>query len=82
MNITDFQELERLRKENEELKEVIKEGIHIFNYISDFIGLKKAAMNHMLLAKIPFLIRKVQDNPDLIEQIMEYINKIKKYENA
>lgn len=71
-----------LSKENEELKSLLKEGKEIFNKISDIINIKKIAESNMLFAKLPGIIRKIQDNPDMIEEIMKFINKLNKYENA
>lgn len=82
MNNIDFHKFQQLRKENEELKHLIKEGREIFENVSDILNLKKIAESNMLFAKLPAIIRKIQDNPELINNVIQFIDKIKKYENT
>lgn len=82
MNNIDFQELQRLRKENEELKQLLHEGRTLFSKVSELLNLKKIAQSNMLFAKLPLLIRTIQNNPMIIEDILQFLKKIEKYENT
>ncbi len=79
---SEFEELQRLRKENENLKGLIKEGHEIFNKLDSIINIKKMANMNFLFASMGRIIRTIQNNPDLIEEIIAYIQKLKKYENS
>lgn len=76
------EEIKKLQQENEELKALIKEGKVIFNNISEIINIKQIAKNNMMMARIPFLIRKIQDNPNMMDEILNFVNKLNRYENA
>jgi hypothetical protein len=74
--------LDELRRENEELKALLHEGKEIFGKITDILNLKKIAQSNMLFAKLPGIIRKVQENPAIIEEVLQFVNKLNKYENT
>lgn len=82
MNSIDFDEIQRLRKENEELKALIKEGKEKFEKIKDILNIKEIANMNMLFVKLPLIIRSIQNNPELIQEILNYLEKLKKYENT
>lgn len=82
MNNFDLQELQRLRKENEELKALLEEGKALFENFSDLLSIKKFASMNLLLGKLPIVIRKIQDNPDMMDKVLKFIEKLKKYEST
>ncbi|NSW46461.1 MAG: hypothetical protein HPY79_11665 [Bacteroidales bacterium] len=75
-----YEENKKLLTENKELKKLLKEGKQLFSNVSDLLNLKKIADNGMMFAKIPGIIRKIQDNPKLMEEILQFINKLNQYE--
>jgi hypothetical protein len=69
-------ELEQLKQENEQLKQIIREGKEIFVFVKDFLGLKDAANDNMLIVKISLMIGKLTRNPQVIKKLTDYIEKI------
>jgi len=69
-------ELEQLKQENEQLKQVIREGKEIFVFVKDFLGLKDAANDNMLMVKIPLMISKITRNPQILKRLTDYVEKI------
>ena len=69
-------ELEQLKQENEQLKQVIREGKEIFVFVKDFLGLKDAANDNMLMVKIPLMISKITRNPQVLKRLTDYVEKI------
>jgi len=73
-------EIEQLRKENEELKQIIREGKEVFVYVIDFLGLKDAANDSRLMIKLSLMVGKLTRNPDVINKITKYIEKVNSLE--
>lgn len=74
------QELERLRAENEQLRQIIAEGKQKILQIVDIINLKEIANENLLFIKLPMIIRKIQNNPRMIEDMVAFANKLKSFE--
>lgn len=74
------QELERLRAENEQLRQLIAEGKQKILQIVDIINLKEIANENLLFVKLPMIIRKIQNNPRMIEDMIAFANKLKSFE--
>ena len=69
-------ELEQLKQENEQLKQVIREGKEIFVFVKDFLGLKDAVNDNTLMVKIPLMISKITRNPQVLKRLTDYVEKI------
>lgn len=80
MNNIEQNELERLRCENEQLKQLIAEGKEKISQIVDIINLKEIANDNMLFIKMPMIVRKFQNNPRMIEEIVAYVKRLNEVE--
>ncbi len=69
-------ELEKLKKENQELKTLVKEGKQIFAFLNNALGLEAAAKSNFFMAKVASMITKVQRNPQIFDKVSEYAQKI------
>ena len=71
--ITNIQQLEQ---ENKALKDLVKEGKSIFKMLNDTLGLEAAAKSNFFMAKMASIVRKVQRNPEIFNDIITYSQKI------
>jgi hypothetical protein len=67
---------EELIKENQELKNLVKEGKQIFAFLNETLGLESAAKSNFFMAKISGIIMKVQRNPEIFNDVLAYSQKI------
>jgi hypothetical protein len=66
----------RLKKENEELKDIIREGKNTFGVLMNVVDLKKAAEGGMMAFQLPKIMMTITKNPELVDKIGSYINKV------
>ena len=69
-------ELQKLQQENKELKKTLKEGKEVFGNLDSILGISEAVNSGFLMFKLPSIISKVQSNPQLIENVATYNEKI------
>lgn len=77
--MTDQEKINQLEAENKQLKELIKEGKTIFSDLNDALGIEKAAKGGFMMAKMASLIMKVQSNPEIVENITAYAQKMNNF---
>jgi len=71
-----MKELENLQKENAQLKEIIIEGKNHFQFLNEVLGLEKSLDTFGLTLALPKIIRTVQRNQEIFENLTAYIQKI------
>ena len=76
--MTDQEKNKKLEAENKMLKAHLKEGREVFSILNDVLGIQAAAESGMLLLKIPLIIRKTQQQPEIIDNVTNYLDKINK----
>jgi len=76
--MTDQQKINELEAENANLKNLLREGKKVFGVLDDTLGIQKAAESNFFMAKIATIISKVQRNPDVVEDLTNYLQKVEK----
>ncbi|MBW6482836.1 MAG: hypothetical protein K0B10_07225 [Vicingaceae bacterium] len=69
-----------LEAENKKLKALIVEGKKVFTTVNEVLGIEKAANSGFFAAKIGSIIMKVQKQPEIIEELADYLQKIEQLE--
>jgi ATP-dependent phosphoenolpyruvate carboxykinase len=84
IQLTSLQ-IEALKKENEELRELLTEGQKVVTQgkpVFDLIGDIRKADAIRLTLKLPKIIYAVQRDDKLIENVIVFLDKITKYDNT